>query len=291
MNLTEKLWLALIDLKELICSNNAFLELFLQKDYKWSTKPQPNNLLAIHLKNNFPEVISSSLNEQENKQLSHYLSYLQINRDDSMAKVFLHVAQTLDGKIALNNGKSQWIGNMANRIHCHRIRALVDAVMVGGNTFRIDQPKLNVRHVAGKDPRIVVITGHPIHFYPNQTQPIIFTYNENLNFGPQFQGEMIFYPSKNNTIPTSFILKELKKRGINSILLEGGQQCIKQFITEKMIHQLEFHIAPMLFGSGMDAVRLDEIEEINRSILLKKPAYYFMDEELMIVSQNIGYGS
>jgi len=291
MNLNKKHWHALIQLKDIIDSNEVSSDLFLNKEVFWAKEPNQDDLLHIGFNTNSPEILSSSLDEKEYKQFELYLSYLRVNKNDAMAKVFLHVAQTLDGKIALNNGKSQWIGNKANRIHSHRIRALVDAVMIGGNTFRIDDPKLNVRHVEGNNPRIVVITGKQINFRPHQKKSIVFTYNTTLNLANDFKGEVIVCPAENDRIPISFILKELKKRGIHTVLLEGGQSCIKQFISEQLIHQLEFHIAPMIFGSGMDAVRLNEIEDIDKSIFLNDVKYHTVDGEIMVVSQNINYAS
>lgn len=291
MILKEKLWFALIQLKVLIDSYQSLDEIYLNKEYLWMNEASQEDLLKISFKKKIPEVVSSSFNTDEYKQLRLYLSYLLINRNEAMAKVFLHVAQTLDGKIALKNGNSQWIGNQANRTHSHRIRALVDAVIVGGRTFRIDKPKLNVRHVKGEDPRVVVITGNQIDFHPHQTDAIVFTSNENLDLGNNFKGEMIVYPTQKEVIPISFILKELKGRGIHTVLLEGGQNCIKQFISEQLIHQLEFHIAPMIFGSGINAVSLDEIDQIDKSICLNDLNYYDVEDELMVVSQNINYGS
>ena len=87
-----------------------------------------------------------------------YLPFIWISLQNKLPFICLHVAQSLDGKIATNSGHSKWIGNMENRIHSHRIRALVDGVMIGGNTLRNDKPKLNVRHVEGKDPIKIVIT-------------------------------------------------------------------------------------------------------------------------------------
>ena len=291
MKLNEKLWFALLQLKNLIDSDEVSNEIFLNKDYLWINKPDGSDLIKISFNNKIPEIVLLTANLSEHKQLKLYLSYILIDKNDTMAKAFLHVAQTLDGKIALNNGNSKWIGNNANRTHSHRIRALVDAVIVGGNTFRVDKPKLNVRHVKGKNPRVVVITGNQIHLHPHQKDALIFTSNKSLSLGSDFKGEIIVYPIQDEIIPVSFILKELKNRGINTVMLEGGQNCIKQFISEQLIYQLEFHIAPMIFGSGINAVSLDAIDQIDKSIFLNNVDYYHVEDELMVVSQNISYGS
>ena len=56
-----------------------------------------------------------------------------------------HLAQSLDGRIATNSGVSRWISGPADLLHTHRMRALVDAVIVGVNTVLHDDPQLTVR--------------------------------------------------------------------------------------------------------------------------------------------------
>jgi len=80
------------------------------------------------------------------------------------------------------------------------------------------------------------------------------------------------------------LLKILKKKGIHSILLEGGAQTIRKFIEEDMVSRYEFHLAPMLFGSGKSGIELNEIAELNQAIQLQNPTYYKMGNAIMIVS-------
>ena len=72
--------------------------------------------------------------------------------------VIAHMAQSLDGKVATENDNSKWIGNEANLVHAHRLRALVDGVLVGGATARQDLPSLSVRHVNGSNPARIVLS-------------------------------------------------------------------------------------------------------------------------------------
>ena len=69
----------------------------------------------------------------------------------------LSYAQTLDGRLATRNGSSQWIGSAASLTFAHTLRARHDAIMVGVGTVLRDNPRLTVRHVAGRDPLRVVV--------------------------------------------------------------------------------------------------------------------------------------
>jgi len=68
-----------------------------------------------------------------------------------------HIGQSLDGRIATENGESRWITGEADLLHCHRMRAIADAVLVGARTVRADDPQLTVRRCAGDNPLRVVI--------------------------------------------------------------------------------------------------------------------------------------
>src|SRR4051812_25903843 len=67
------------------------------------------------------------------------------------------IGQSLDGRIATPTGHSQYINGSPGLCHLHRLRAVVDAVVVGAGTVRADDPQLTVRHVEGPDPVRVVI--------------------------------------------------------------------------------------------------------------------------------------
>ena len=71
--------------------------------------------------------------------------------------VVAQLGQSLDGRIAIESGESKWINGQAALVHVHRVRAAVDAVVVGVGTVAADDPHLNVRHVAGRNPARVII--------------------------------------------------------------------------------------------------------------------------------------
>ena len=82
-----------------------------------------------------------------------YAESLRLIRDCPAGRSFVvaQLGQSLDGRIALPSGESRWINNDAALDHLHRLRAVVDAVVVGIGTALADDPMLNVRRVAGRN--------------------------------------------------------------------------------------------------------------------------------------------
>jgi len=97
---------------------------------------------------------STSLPDDVAAQLDLYLPYC-FSRPGGLAVA--HIGQSLDGRIATENGESRWITGEADRLHCHRMRAIADAVLVGAHTVRADNPQLTVRRCAGDNPLRVII--------------------------------------------------------------------------------------------------------------------------------------
>lgn len=228
---------------------------------------------------------SDSIRKKVRKMFELYLPYIIVNFKAVTPFSFVHIAQTIDGKIATASGKSKWIGNQENLVHAHRIRALVDAILVGANTFKLDKPRLDVRHVKGDNPIKIIIANSKLDLdCLSIGETIIFSNNEIEYQSLPENTESICIEQDGNTIITTDLLKVLKQKGIHSLLIEGGSQTIRKFIEDKSIDRIEFHIAPMIFGSGKSGVELAEIDNLEEGIHLQNPITFKMGNALMIVS-------
>ncbi len=166
--------------------------------------------------------------------------------------VVLKIAQTLDGKIACYNGKSQWITGKEARKRVMQLRLWADCVVTGGSTFRIDHPRFTVRDEEGnilKTPRRIVVTTRV------EEMRKIAPSGENWEF----------VTLEDKDAWDNFLLK-LGKENVTGILLECGGFLASSALAAKVVNKVEFHIAPKILGgeksilsiSGNSPENLDE---------------------------------
>ncbi|WP_158525392.1 RibD family protein [Glaciecola sp. KUL10] len=208
--------------------------------------------------------------------------------------ILVHMAQSLDGKVCTKSGSSKWIGNQENLIHAHRIRALVDGVLVGAKTARSEKPSLNVRHVKGPNPARIILCNSPTHLdelpnIENMKNYLICNalhknkmHRERLAF--KHVKQICYHEIASNT-GMSDCLVQLKREGIHSILVEGGPTTVKTFMQTNTINWLQLHIAPMVFGSGQAFVDLPEISSVNQACEMRNVYYSQMGDAIMVTGE------
>lgn len=181
-----------------------------------------------------------------------------------------HVTQTLDGRIACENGQSQWIGNEADLRHSHRMRALLDGVMVGATTALNDDPQLNVRHVDGVDPRRIVISGRARALTEGRHlklmhEPGCEVFVDEARTVPDFDDSVRIHrvPATDGRVGPATVLAALRERGVHSIYLEGGSGVLSSFLHARAVDLLQVHIASMVLGSGLPSLRLPTVEHVD----------------------------
>lgn len=190
--------------------------------------------------------------EEKCKKLNHYFFINQIYK---RPYVILKWTQTKDFFINNENYKSgiQKISCKESQLLSHKWRAQVDAIMVGKNTALFDNPKLTTRKTKGKNPiRIVIDKDNALpktlNIFNNESKTLILTHQKtnstktNLNF---------IQINKNNSLLDA--IKKLKKRKINSILIEGGRVLLNNFLKENLWDEVRIFTSEKINKKGIKA--------------------------------------
>ena len=199
-----------------------------------------------------------------------------------MKKPFITIkfAQTLDGKIASFDGSSKWISSPESLKFAHKLRANNDAILVGVGTILSDDPKLTTRLVKGKNPTRIIIdrnlripTNAQVLSVPEKNKTIIFTTEAASKYKidkiTKKDVEIIVLPAKKGgDIDLRSIIRILYKKGIGTILVEGGSRTITSFIKEKLADKLVSVISPKIIGKGVSFTGDLGITNIKKSLLL-----------------------
>ena len=213
--------------------------------------------------------------ENEAKKLNEiYIKYMKTNRPF----VILKLAMTMDGRIATKTGDSKYITGRDARKYVHQFRSEVDAIMVGINTVLKDNPKLTSRLVKGKDPMKVVVDTElrmPLkcNLMKHPSKLIIATTNKapkkKINKFYQKGVNVVVLKSKSNLVDLKELLKELGKKEIASVMIEGGAELNSSAIKDRIANKLLIFTAPKLVGNGLGAIGNLGITKIDRAVKLK----------------------
>ena len=195
--------------------------------------------------------------------------------------VIAQIGQSIDGRIALNNGNSHYINNPKSIIYLHCLRSISDAIIVGSNTIKKDDPLLTTRKIKGTNPKRIIIDGslslnNKYKIFNDGNENIIFTKsNKNIRLN---NSTIIRLKEKNFT---KNLITQIKKLKYKNILVEGGSKTISELINNKYIDILQFMIAPILIGSGINSLNLKEISNLNKAI---RPKHHFneLDNEIIV---------
>ena len=194
--------------------------------------------------------------------------------------VIAQIGQSIDGRIALKNGNSHYINNPKSIIYLHCLRSISDAIIVGSNTIKKDNPLLTTRKIKGTNPKRIIIDGslslnNKYKIFNDGNENIIFTKSSKI---VKLNNSTIIRLKEKNF--TKNLITQIKKLKYKNILVEGGSKTISELINNKYIDILQFMIAPILIGSGINSLNLKEISNLNRAI---RPKHNFNELENEII--------
>ena len=188
------------------------------------------------------------------------------------------IGQSLDGKIALLNGNSHYINDKNSISYLHSLRSICDAVVVGVNTIRKDDPLLTTRAIKGPNPQRIIIDPslkltNKYQVFKDGMPNIIFTHSK-LN--KKFNNTQIYQLPERNF--TNLIYQNINRLGYKLVLVEGGSKTISKFLENRLLNIMQFIIAPTIIGSGINSINIEPITNLKNVIRTKNNIFKFGKE-------------
>ncbi len=219
---------------------------------------------AEYLRSKGIEVTFGVCEKEAEKQNEIFIKYIRTKRPFVIVKC----ASTLDGKIATKTGDSKWVTGEESRQFVHRLRHYTDAIMVGIDTVKRDNPKLTTRidgpgGLDALDPvRIILdsrlsISENALVLKKNINSDTIIVISDLALDKANMQKKMrleekgikiIESPAAHNLINLDILMNALGQMGITSLLIEGGSRVIGSAFSHKIVDKIFFFYAPKILG-------------------------------------------
>jgi diaminohydroxyphosphoribosylaminopyrimidine deaminase / 5-amino-6-(5-phosphoribosylamino)uracil reductase len=211
----------------------------------------------------------------------------------------LKYAITLDGKIASNTGHSQWITNPRSRQAVHHLRANCDAIIVGGNTVRKDNPYLTTHGVSSFQPLRVVMSQsldlpQDAHLWDQVSDQVsdqeisktlVFTQvGQNLAMQTYLRDRHIEVFELDQLTPKS-VMQELANRGCNQVLWECGGNLAASAIADRVVQKIYAFIAPKIIGGNLAPGAIADlgINQMTEAINLSRITIKTYDQDIAVI--------
>jgi len=152
--------------------------------------------------------------------------------------VIAKCGMSLDGRLTRPYGESRWITGPSARRHARQLRTHVDAILVGAETVRVDNPRLTARGVRGA----------------RQPWRVVLTRSGNLPrrarlLSDRLAARTLIYKGKS----LASVLIDLGKRSVTSVLIEGGGEVLGQALDARLIDKVQIYLGPILTGGPVIA--------------------------------------
>lgn len=170
--------------------------------------------------------------------------------------VTLKAALSLDGMLAGLAGRSHWITGESARRFAHRLRLKHDAVVVGAETVRRDDPRLTARLPGAARQPLPVVLAPELRLpasgalFAGEARPRVYV-GEGLVPGPEWEGkaDLVPLPAPEGRLDPAAVLADLCREGVQSVLVEGGGRTFASFLTAGLVDEVALFVAPLLLGA------------------------------------------
>jgi diaminohydroxyphosphoribosylaminopyrimidine deaminase/5-amino-6-(5-phosphoribosylamino)uracil reductase len=207
---------------------------------------------------------------------------LRVGKIDDLV-VIGQIGQSLDGRLATATGRSHYINGNGGLTHLHRLRALVDAVIIGAGTACADDPQLTVRRVHGPNPVRVVLDPHG-RLSPNarllfgDARRIIVTVKGSGRRYPE--AEVVALPDTGGQFAPAAVLAALANLGLHRLLVEGGANTLSRFLQAGCLDRLHVVVAPLILGAGRPSFAFGAVDRIEDALHPAMRAHRLEDDTL-----------
>lgn len=230
--------------------------------------------------------------EKEAKELNEvFIKYITLG----MPFVYLKYAMTLDGKIASIKGDSKWISNEKSRQEVHKLRNKVSGIMVGIGTIIADNPSLTARINEGHDPTRIIVDSNcrispkakVLQIESDARTIVAVTRNADplkVALIEETGAEILVIDERDGRVDLKCLMKLLGKKGIDSILIEGGGSLIWSALESELVDKVQVYIAPKLIGGVKAATPIGGkgIKLMSEAVEIYDIKRKIFDEDIMI---------
>jgi diaminohydroxyphosphoribosylaminopyrimidine deaminase/5-amino-6-(5-phosphoribosylamino)uracil reductase len=211
--------------------------------------------------------------------------------------VRLKVAASLDGKTALDDGRSQWITGEAARADGHAWRARASAVLTGIGTVLQDDPRLDVRLAdTPRQPDVAVVdsrldTPPSARLFLPGRRLWIYCAVDDAGRQAQLQArgaEVIVLPGPNGKVDLPAMLRDLASREVNELHVEAGFRLNGSLVREGLVDEMLVYLAPKLLGHGQGMAAFGPLAGLDAALALDFRSVDRIDGDLRVVARVAG---
>ena len=254
--------------------------------------PRVNGKGLEYLRNSGINVSLGEQAEIADKLIEGYKKYI-INE---MPFITVKYAMSLDGKIASKNMDSKWISSVESRLFVQKMRSAVDAIMVGSNTVRQDNPSLTVRNSEGEptsdQPLRVIVDGDGVIDSKSNvvTQPgdilVAVSRSEIVRDLEKLGVRVELIPDSNGKVDLVSLMSLLaSKYEITNVLVEGGGKLVGSLFDLKLVDKIAAFVSPIIIGGekAVTGVEGDGVDFIKDAFRLNDVEMIKLDKDFLII--------